>query len=439
MRVGDRLNRWLTRVQRPAGVVPPGVYPYFRQADGQQTRFHLRVDPDGGMLLANATRAARLTVTGTVIAKRLLDGHDPQAVARDVQRSFRGATAEAVRRDVEMVRRLIDGLAAPGDNYPILNLSDAAFGTSPRLETPLSADLPLAAPEQLVPVLDRLWQIGIPHVTLCVTESPDPRRLVRAVERAEDLGMIAGVRGWAGAFDQPPLLKDLALAGIDHVNLYYASAEAAVHDSLLGEGDHDRARRLIGELIALEVCPVAEVPLTTFPAVEATVEPLIPLGVQNFAFFAIAVPEDCPEEARDGALGTEGVTQAAALIEESSADWNVRSLWYPPVRRDPRWTLAEQIRRGPSSSGDHALRISADGTVFPPRGPFEAAGNVLRDDWDTIRRHPALRRDSTELARPRYCDACPGLSLCAANCPRSSAGWVESWPPGESAAKEPDR
>ena len=440
MTSSGKVTEWLnTARQRIVPTVAPGTYPYLRQADGQHTRIHLRVEEDGsGLLLANATMAARLTPSGATIARRLLDGDDPPRIARDVRHGYRGATPESVRADLESVQQLIATLSAPGDNYPILNLADTAFGVGPGLEKPLTADLPLADPERLVPILDRLWRIGIPHVIFQVLPRADVKWSVRAVERAEDLGMIAGVRGAASALSQGSLLKDLALAGVDHVDLYCLSADPAEHDAVFGPGDHDALRRAVAELLALEVCPVAEIPLLeqTAPAADATVEGLIPLGVANLAFFALAMHDSMPEQARRGSLTPDAVVQATLLIEESSADWSVRSLWYPPVSRDARWSLADQIRRGPGSSGDHAIRVAPDGNAYAPRGRSVGIGNVLFDDWPTIRSHLISRPVPSE---PVPCETCPGLAICAAGCPRSPGGWVESWPDDVLDRKAPQR
>jgi hypothetical protein len=51
-------------------MIPPGLYHAMQEADGIYTRFHLRVELDGtGMLIANATAAARLSPSGVIITK----------------------------------------------------------------------------------------------------------------------------------------------------------------------------------------------------------------------------------------------------------------------------------------------------------------------------------------------------------------------------------
>ena len=69
-------SRWLTiRPSEKPQLVEQGIYHYTRDDSGTYTRFHLRVDPDGqGYLLVNATIGARLSPSGALIAKELLDG-----------------------------------------------------------------------------------------------------------------------------------------------------------------------------------------------------------------------------------------------------------------------------------------------------------------------------------------------------------------------------
>ena len=70
-------------------MIQPGLYHAMQEADGMYTRFHLRVERDGtGMLIANATAAARLSPSGVVITKGLLDGKDVATVLSDLGKRF---------------------------------------------------------------------------------------------------------------------------------------------------------------------------------------------------------------------------------------------------------------------------------------------------------------------------------------------------------------
>jgi radical SAM protein with 4Fe4S-binding SPASM domain len=431
MVIKDLLERFV--YIKPAAAPPSietGLYHYMREHDGAYTRFHLRVEPDGaGMLIANATAAAQLTASGVVIAKGLLDEHDQADIIGELERRFRGASRDQFRTDLSKVQNLIRELVEPGGAYPIFNLEDAALAPAGAvLIAPLEADIPLAGPDQLGPILDRLWRVGIPHVTILVPEQPDPVQLVRAVERAEDLGLICGISGRGSDLLPGSLLDDLALAGLDHATVFFASAEAAVHDALFGEGDHAAAKTVFARTQQLEVADVGHVPLVSasLAGLDETLAALLELMVPNAAFYAIATGA---ADGSDGAIAADAMRQVAAQVEEDSNEAQVRYMWETPVKREPMLSLVDQVRRGPRCSGDVAVRIEPDGTVIPARGPYQAAGNILHDSWDAIWQHPAFRRYRERVEAPTRCRVCPGLASCAADCPAEPAGWAEGYNP----------
>lgn len=425
----DKLRDWIIpqRAKAPEPILP-GLYHYQRQAEGVITRFHLRVEPDGrGLLLANAAAAARLSPPGVMMAKGLLDECEEQAILADVKSRFRGAGEEVMRRDLERVAGIIRGLAAPEDNAPVLNLDENSLTVfESQYLAPLEATLPLAPPAQMRPILDRLWQIGVPHVTIFAPPQPDADHLVQAVERAEDLGMIAGVRGRATDLAAPGLLAGLAQVGVDHLTMLLAAADTAVHDALCGVGDYDTAVRLMAEVQAQEVYPMAEIPLVeaTVPWLENSLVAWQQAGIHTFSFFAIVAPDEMGDEARAGALKAQAMPQTAAWVEEISNQADVRFIWQPPVQRQPGMSLADQVRAGPRTTGDVSVRVEPDGRVIPARGPYESAGDLLKSSWEQIWGNAAFTRYRERVAAPTRCIDCPGLVICAADCPREAAGWA---------------
>jgi radical SAM protein with 4Fe4S-binding SPASM domain len=424
-----------------------------QETDGMYSRFHLRVDRDGsGLLMANAAATARLSTTGVMIAKGLLDGKDENAILQDLTQNFKGTTKAMMRADIDKVNNLITELVNPHDAYPIFNLEDPALSPyTSELIAPLQAAVTLAAPEQLVPILDRLWDVGIPNVTLIVPGTPDPdylvhdfpTHLVRAIERAEDLGLIAGVRARASdlhnaAGARGTLLADLVQAGLDHLTVFYASTDAKIHDALFGEGDHAIALEIFKWLEDNETCAIAQVPLvqSTLETLEATIWELMDLGADNLSFFALATADTGDATARSGdaaegslqreeAITADGLPQVASLVEETAYEVQARFIWEPPVQRNPIVPLAQQVRKGPRCAGEVAIRVEPDGSVIPPRGPYQSAGNLLTDNWNIIWENEAFRVYRERVEAPTRCDRCPGLTICAADCPREPNGWAQ--------------
>jgi radical SAM protein with 4Fe4S-binding SPASM domain len=422
------LPSWL--VARPAPQPPavePGIYHYSRDDSGTYTRFHLRIDPDGqGNLLVNATVAARLSPSGTMIAKGLLDGKSMNDIITSIKKSFRGVSQEKLDHDINQVANIISDLSLPGDNYPIINLDDSVVSSyAARLMAPMRADIPVIPNSDVTKILDRLWNVGIPHVTFIYGQGSDIKHLVRSVERAEDLGMIAGVRGRAKDLDLDGVARDLAIAGADYISLFYASTVERTHDSLLGVGDYRSVEPLFAEIRELEVTRVAEIPLvlTTIDALGDTLFSLRQMDISNVNFFAIALPDDAHDGEESGALSASALPQLADLVEEWASESDVRYVWQPSVWRNLEIDLDRQVQMGARCSDDLSVRIDPGGEVIPARGPYESSGNILLDDWKSIWNHPSFRRYRERVEMPTRCEECPGLAICAADCPREFSGW----------------
>jgi radical SAM protein with 4Fe4S-binding SPASM domain len=416
----------IPQVRRAAQPPAPGLYPFDQAIDDQRTvRYHLRVDADGGgLLVVNATACARLTPSGALIAHELLRGQDEDAVLQMLTTTFSGAAPEQQRPDIAHVQRLLHELAEPDGRYPVFNLEDpSASAPTARLLPPIEATLPLVGPDQIAPLLERLWLAGIPHVTLLAPPSLDPTALLAAVQAATRAGLICGVSGRATDFGADPLLDELIEAGLDHLTLAYASHQAALHDSLYGDGDHVLAEALFARTEALALADVAQIPLiqATVDSLDATLAHLRGLDVTTVQFFAVAAPG----EGDDGAIPAAAMAQMAADVEEAAERAEVLYQWQPPVLRNASLTLFEQVRRGPRCSSDVAIRVEPDGSVIPPRGPRRIAGNLLRDDWPTIWQDAAFKAYRSRIERPTRCLTCPGLAICAADCPREPAGWSQ--------------
>ncbi len=405
--------------------IEPGLYHSMEEDRGDFTRFHLRVEPDGnGMLIANATAAARLSPGGVIIAKRLLEKTNEPDILRELNSKFVGATQEQLQADLLQIKTLIYDLRNPGDVFPILNLEDPIFSPySSKLIAPLEATTPLTSPEIIKPILKKIWDIGIPHVTILFSTGQNPADLVAAVEYTESLGLICGASGRASDLVKDKLIYDIAMAGIDHVTVFYASANAEIHDLLFGKGDHAASAEVFKKTQELGIADIGHIPLIqdTTPYLEETLSSLLEMEVPNAAFYAIAASE--PPD--NGAIPASAMRQIATQVEEDSHSAQVRYIWEPPTRFNPKLSLVEQVRKGPRCSGDAAIRVEPDGTVYPPRGPRQSAGNLLKDDWDSIWKHEVFTIYRERVETPTRCDICPGLAICAADCPQEPKGWAE--------------
>jgi len=396
---------WPRPKPSPASI-KPGIYSYQRLIGEWPTRFHLRVDPDGfGLLLANASEAAQLSPSGVHIARAILQDRTDEDIIREVLSAFPDATAEQIQADVARVRDLIAQLSEPGDNYPITDLDDPLVSDRTRsLWAPLRACVVPGELDATSDVLRRLWDAGVPHSTIIIQPDSQIGDIPRLVEVAEDIGMIAGVRSVASWLPED-VVDAAAQAGLDHLDLLYTSSSAQQHDDLVAEGDHDKAFALFQRCREVEVCRVAQVPLIehNIDQLDEMLATLHDQDVSNISFFAVVCLDDDETAQKAGALAAKTLPQVATNLIEASERANARYLWLPPVRFDDSRPLAEQVKAGPRTDGDGAIRVEKDGSVFAARGPRKPAGNILADPWESIWHSDVLKRYRERLAQPTRC------------------------------------
>ncbi len=401
---------------------------HYERLEGEwPTRFHLRVDPDGGgILLANASEAAYLSQAGVVMAQMLFDGADEGAVRTEIARRFADVPASQLTADIAAMRKLIADLAEPGDNYPVSNLTDPDTTSWAReLAAPLQADIvqgDLATTENAI---RKAWDATIPHATILAQPDANMLELPLLTQVAEDTGMICGLRGLA-SWLEPEVIAEAAMAGLDHLDLLYISPLEDEHNALTAPGDLGRVLAAFEQCRELELCPVAQVPLMDANAdiIDEIMEHLRKIGIDNAVCFALACEDE--DEAGDaaGALPARALPQVAMVLIEAAEEADVRYLWAPPVWFDANRPLADQIQRGPRTAGDVAVRIEADGSVLPARGAG-CAGNILTQSWEEIWSAECFARYRERLRNPSRCSNCPDLEICGADCPKDPAGWSD--------------
>jgi radical SAM protein with 4Fe4S-binding SPASM domain len=256
---------------------------------------------------------------------------------------------------------------------------------------------------------------------------------VQAVEWAEDLGMIAGVRSPANWLMEANRIDRLAAVGVDYLLVPWA-VDPSLHARWFGESNFSGLADGICRAQELEVTPVIEIPL-----VEASVDALdehwsrlAEWQISHVEVYALARwdPDEVPKSGR-GHVDADSVTpldaprlrQLAAWIEEAADDLAFQVTWLPAVGVTTQDSVAEHVCRGPRAGGDVTIRVLPNGDVLPPRGASRPAGNLLTDSWQQIWGSSVFCRFRDRVEANTRCEQCPGLAICAADCPADPRGW----------------
>ncbi len=378
----DNLLKPLSRVFRPNRPIPAGIYHYKTpQDDPRNYRLHLRVEPDGlGVLIVNAATVLRLNKTAVAYAYYLIQKLPPEQVASQMSRRYR-VRPEQARQDYQDFAGRILALLETPDLSPVtilgpeLSLPESGKISAPyRLDCAITYRLPEGANPDAAPtrrvdrelttaewqsVLDKAWQIGIPHVVFTGGEPTLREDLPQLIAHAETLGQVSGLLTDGLRLVDEAYLQSLLQTGLDHLMITF-------------QPDNPDAWKALENVRAADI--FYAVHLTVTPQNAADMPELLKKLAER-QVQALSLSASTPELAKKLPSLYE---QAGGLNMEMILD-----LPAPYSSVDP-FTLEEQEMIQPKGAGRAWLYVEPDGDVLPAQGVNRPLGNILRDPWEQI-------------------------------------------------------
>lgn len=436
-------------VGKPQPPAPAGLYTYRLTPEGGKRRLHLRVHADGtGVLFVDVNDVIHLNPTATEMAKLALDGI-PQAQAQAKLTSRYAAEDRAqIEADLQKIYRLVDEFRNPHVTCPVCSVAET-LGFKPLFSLPARApykadlaityacnnacphcynepdrfemaSLPLA---DWFRILDKLSEIGIPHLILTGGEPTLHPDLAAIIRYADANGHIVGMNSNGRLLSHRPTMDLLAQAGLNHVQITLESRLAEVHNTMVGAKAFAQTVQGIRNALASSVHTITNTTLTRRNAAHAveTVEFLYDLGVRTFAMNGMIYAGGGFADA--DTLPVEEMPALLSAVRDRAAELGMRFLWY---------TVTEYCRLSPLELGldpkrcnaaEYSIAIEPNGDVLPCQSYYVAAGNLLTDPWPEIWDSALFRsirnreEDPEAAGLPRKCWDCPDLPMCGGGCP----------------------
>ncbi len=421
---------------------PPaaGLYAYYRESEFEKARIHLRLDPDGrGLLMVNASRVYHLNPTAAAMAYLALEAvPEDQAVAR-LTRMYRIAARQA-RADYAQFLGQIEALLHPDGACPIHDLElETTLPFSARPSAPYRMDLaltyrcndncahcynarPRSTPELDTPswfkILDRLWELRIPHVVFTGGEPTLRSDLPELIAHAERNGQITGLNTNARLLHDREFVSRLVDAGLDHVQITLESHDPAIHDSMVrARGAWEQTTA--GLRNALDT-PLFVMTNTTLladnaPTLDQTLDYLSALGVPTVGLNALIY------SGRGQTVGT-GLPENALpplldLAKERTQRAGQRLIWYTPTEYCHFDPVQLELGVKGCSAALYNMCVEPDGSVIPCQSYYQSLGSLLDDPWDAIWDHDLAVRLRERRDIPGKCISCALLAECGGGCP----------------------
>jgi radical SAM protein with 4Fe4S-binding SPASM domain len=418
-----------------------GHFQFLRQNGKAKKNIHLRIDEDGsGTLIVNASRVYHFNPTAAFMAFHILNGKDVTSVQTELVRTFHVGKIQAgtdLGAFVEKFQPIIDPLA---DACPICDLDldiIEPFSKPPslpyRMDLALtyrcnnaclhcyndparkSIELDTSAWEA---ILDKLWKIGIPHVVFTGGEPTLREDLPELVRHAQQLGLVTGINTNGRRLSDAAFVKQLVEAGLDHVQITLESHDPATHDAVVHHpGAWQQTNHGIHNAVGSQLFVMTNTTLlkSNTAELEKTLQflsdlkvPTIGLNGLIYSGRGMSVGEGIREEDLPGLL---------SLATYFTQTHNQRLIWYTPTqycRFDP---VSSGLGVKGCTAASYNLCIEPDGSVLPCQSYYHALGNILKDEWKAIWKHPLAQSLRARKYLQEKCQGCNLLGECGGGCP----------------------
>jgi radical SAM protein with 4Fe4S-binding SPASM domain len=438
MTIVDRVKSWFEAPQP----LSPGIYSYQTPPDAaQQFRLHLRVEKDRhGVLLINAARVLHLNQTATEHAALLLQGKTAEEAARQISQRYK-VGRETARTDFEELQETIWTFAQAGEEVcPVTYLDVQRIEPmSAELSAPYRMDLALTyrcqndcphcyvgrpkdfsemSTEQWKHVIDRCWELGIPHLTFTGGEATLRPDLVELIQYAEDVGLVTGLQTNGRRLRDRAYLDELLLAGLDHVQITLESHDPAIHDRMVGvEGAWQETVEGIRTVVDADIYMMTNTTMTTenTGGIEETIAFAASLGVPTFGCnsliysgAAVAVGNGI----REGEL--EPILER---VKAATQEHHMRLIWYTPTQYCELDPVGMELGVKGCTAARYNMCVEPNGDVIPCQSYYVALGNILSDPWEAIWDHELARYLRNRDFMMAKCYDCPDQILCGGGCP----------------------
>jgi radical SAM protein with 4Fe4S-binding SPASM domain len=418
----------------------PGVYHFRRDNPEEKSRIHLRLDPDGhGTLIVNANRILHLNPTAALMAFFILKEVSQKEAVRQIRKKYHVSAAQT-RTDLGTIRSQLEELIRPDGACPIHELGlETVMPFSARPSAPYRLDLALTyrcnnncahcynvegrdlkelSTGDWKRILDRAWELGIPHIIFTGGEPTLREDLPELITHAERNGQITGLNTNARRLSDANYVEKLVEAGLDHVQITVESSEAEIHDQMVQtrgaflQTIKGLKNALASPLYVMTNTTMLRANVHTIPA---TLDFLAETGVPTIGLNALIY------SGRGAVVGT-GLSESelTPLLKDARQKTGAhgqRLIWYTPTQYCSFDPMALDLGVKGCTAALYNMCVEPDGSVLPCQSYYQPLGNLLADEWDAIWNHDLAIQLRERKNLPQKCDGCALLVECGGGCP----------------------
>ncbi|HSB66420.1 MAG TPA: radical SAM protein [Anaerolineales bacterium] len=426
--------------ERERTTTKPGIFHFDYQENGERSRIHLRIDPDGsGLLIVNASRIMHLNPTAAQMARFILQKTPQETALQALSKSY-SVTKSRLSEDYAQIAYQIGELIKPDGACPIHDLNlEVTPPFSARPAAPYRMDLaityrcnndcshcynarireyPELSTSDWHQVLDRLWAIGIPHVVFTGGEPTLRKDLPELIAHAQQNGQITGINTNGRRLSDSSYAEELVNAGLDHVQITLESHDPHIHDSMVNS--HGAWKQTVSGIRNVLETPLYVMTNTTMlttnsPQLRQTLEFLSALGVPTIGLNAL-IYSGRGLSVNSGLAETE-LPDLLNLARQITAEHNQHLIWYTPTQYCNFDPVQLELGVKGCTAAMYNMCIEPNGDVIPCQSYYQCVGNILTSPWKKIWNHDLSIHLREHKYIPEKCLGCALLRECGGGCP----------------------
>jgi radical SAM protein with 4Fe4S-binding SPASM domain len=417
-----------------------GLYHYTHAGRHEKSRIHLRLDSDGhGTLIVNANRILHLNPTAALMAYLVLENVEEKNAIKAVQKKYRVHASQA-RDDLSSFRNQLSELIRPDGACPIHDLElEVNMPFSARPSAPYRMDLAVTyrcnndcahcynARERNFPeldtehwklILDKLWELGVPHIVFTGGEATLRNDLPELIAHAESNGQITGLNTNARRLSDDQYVQTLVEAGLDHVQITVESCDEQIHDQMMrSKGAFKQTIQGLKNALASPLYVMTNTTMlkTNIHKIPDTLDFLADIGVPTIGLNALI-------------YSGHGLTVGTGLKESElqpildiatrkTSEHGQRLIWYTPTQYCEFDPTANNLGVKGCTAALYSMCIESNGNILPCQSYYHPLGNILTDSWDSIWNHKLSVQLRERQNLPAKCETCPVVAECGGGCP----------------------
>ncbi|MHB8136112.1 MAG: radical SAM protein [Anaerolineaceae bacterium] len=437
-----KVNPWWKSLQQKSNLKIPsaGIYHFVNQTENNKNRVHLRVEQDGaGLLMINAARAYHLNPSATSMAFWSLSGNKESEIVHSLKKLFQvdhlNASSDTTNF-LDSFNKIID----PAEQCPICELDldiDLPFSHTPT--APYRMDLaityrcnndcthcynarnrkfPELSTDEWYRIIDKLWDLGIPHLVFTGGEPTLRSDLPNLITYAEKKGQITGINTNGRKLADRSFLKSLVDAGLDHIQITLESSDPEIHDQMVNRtGAWQQTISGIRNAVSEKIYFMTNTTMlaTNVETIPQTLDLLAELMVPTVGLNALIYSG----KGKNVGTGLEekDLSNLLEIAKKKTNLNNQKLIWYTPTEYCNFNPISNDLGVKGCTAALYNMCIEPDGSVLPCQSYYQSLGNILSDSWVSIWDHSLSRQLRERNNLPIKCNGCDLVNECGGGCP----------------------